>query len=114
MSYISILSALISLATQNPQIFARFWAAVTDAYQASLDMVEVIKAEFADMPVPRDMDDATITPDEVAAEQRLTEIIGQQGVRAFGGGKLGKIVAFLKTNPIGQALLAHLLGKLGS
>jgi hypothetical protein len=113
-SYLSIITALITLATQNPQVFARFWAAVTDAYQASLDMIEVIKSEFADMPVPRDMDDETLSPEVMAKEAELDALIAGQGVRAFGGGKLGKIVAFLKTNPIGQALLAHLLGKLGS
>jgi hypothetical protein len=108
MSYLSLLLALINLATQHPEIFARVWAAVLDGYQAVMDGVEIFKSEFSDVPVPRDLED-TLNPHEVAAEQKFAALVVGQGHRAFGVGDFRKVVKWLLDNKQYLAYVQHII-----
>lgn len=110
MNYLSIVLALIAFATKNPELFARLWAAITDAYQASLDMIDQFKSELPDMPVPREMDD-TLSVEEAEAEAKLAGAIAACGTRVFTGQGFKKIIAFLQSGA-GKILLDYLLSQM--
>ena len=55
------------------------------------------------------------TAEEQDAEERLAAIVEGHGARAFGGGgNFKKIVGWLQTSQIGQALIGKLIGQIGS
>lgn len=110
MSYLSIVLALIAFATKNPELFSRLWAAITDAYQASLDMIDTFKAELPDMPLPREAED-TCSVEEMDAEERLGGLVSGSGTRAFTGQNFKKIVAFLQSGT-GKMFLDFILSQI--
>lgn len=118
-SYFQILTAIISFAVANPQAFKSLWDKVVSAYQATLDLINGVKAELPGVVLPGDgvlgiegvADAATCD-----AEGRLQSLIqGDSQALSLGSlSNLRKIITWLRTSEVGSVLLNELLKRLGS
>lgn len=136
-TYFQILTAIISFAVSHPDAFRKLWDLIVASYKASVDLINGVKAELPGAEIPPEAvptagtlslmeghSTGTIvgtvhnmTPDELDAEDRLEQLIAPGGSLALklgGGGSLRKIIMWLQTSPVGAALLAELLKRLGS
>lgn len=132
-TYFQILTAIISYAVAHPDAFRKLWDLIVASYKAGVDLVNGVRdalpgAEIPAEPVPsagtlslvQEAIHGTVhnmTPDELDAEDRLEQLIAPNGSLALklgGGGSLRKIITWLQTSPVGAALLAELLKRLGS
>lgn len=117
-TYFQILTALISFAMANPAAFKRIWDLVVDTYQATLDMIEGVKAELpgALPSEPGTLElSAPALDEELDAEDRLAALLYPEGTQALReSGQFRKIIGWLMTSEIGKRLMEELFRRMGS
>lgn len=123
-SYFQILSALLLFAATHKDDFLRLWGLIVASYKAGVDLYNGARDAIPGLEIPAEASPTAgtlsytqMTPDELDAEERLEQILAPDSSLAFklgGGGSLRKIITWLQTSPVGAALLAELLKRLGS
>jgi hypothetical protein len=121
-TYFQILSAIISFAIANPAAFKKLWDLIVAGYNASLDLINGIKAELpeASSHLPRVPSDGTLeftapaSDEELDAEDRLQALIAPGSLAVRDGNNLRRIIGWLQSSGAGAALLKVLFAKMGS
>lgn len=119
-TYFQILSAIISFAIANPSAFKKLWDLIVAGYNASLDLINGIKAELPEVSLPKSPSDGTLeftapaSDEELDAEDRLQALIAPGSLAVRDGNNLRKIIGWLQTSGAGAALLKVLFAKMGS